>query len=112
MRTLESRLNGSHIVLNLSKNISSSITTILLGGTVNDGLAYVFMGRNLLHGNRCRDIVHSCRYLKLGIIKISTHREFFSTLRKVDSPRRGQGVVKTGFVRIFRSRNHAVSKMR
>lgn len=104
MTRLGTRLNSSGIVLNLSNNISSDMTTILLGGTVNGGLAYVFMSRNVLEGGRFHSMVRSCGYLNLGIVNISTSRGFFTSLTNIASPRRGHGVVNHSFMRIFGTR--------
>lgn len=99
------------MILNLDNNISSSMTTILLGETVNGGLAYVFMSRNVLHGGRFGGIVGSCRYLNLGIVNISTDRRFFTRLTNMARPRNGHGVVNGNFVSIFSMRTRGVGSM-
>lgn len=98
-------------MLKLDKKISSSMTTILLGETVNGGLAYVFISRNVLHGGRFGGIVRSCRYLNLGIVNISTDRGFFSRLRNIARPRHGHGVVNGKFVSMFSRRTRGLGSI-
>lgn len=78
---------------------------MLLRGTVNSRLAYVFISRNLLHGNRNSRIVRDLMNgFNLGVVHISTGGHFVSGLTNIDSPRRGHGVVNGRFICIFSSR--------
>lgn len=111
MTRLGTRLKGSGMMLKLDNKMSSSITTMLLGGTVNGGLAYVFMSRNVLHGGRFGGMLRSCRYLKLGMVKISTDRGFFDRLTNIRRPRGGHGVVNGNFVSMFSRRTRGVGSI-
>lgn len=108
MTRLGRRLNSSGMILKLDNNISSSMTTMLLGGTVKGGLAYVFMSRKVLHGGRFGGMLRSCRYLNLGIVNMSTDRGFFSRLTNMARPRHGHGVVNGKFVSMFSRRTRGV----
>ncbi len=106
------RMNSGGILLTLSNNMSSSIITTLLVGTVNGRLIYIRMGRNLVHGSRSRGIVGLFgSRVSTGLVCISTASEFLSLLTNITSPREGHGVVNTRFVGIFTSRTEGLGSV-
>lgn len=98
-------MNSRGILYTLSNNISSSITTILIRGTVKSGLAYMFMSRKFLQRNRTRRIMSAfAGGFGVGLVRGSTSRRFLSLLGNIARPRGGHGAVNTRFVRAFRRR--------
>lgn len=105
-------MNSGGMLLTLSKNMSDSMMTTLLLGTVNGGLIYMRIGRKLVHGNRSRTMVRIFGgRLGTGLVCISTASQFLDGLRGMTSPRRGHGVVNNRFVHIFRRRTHGLGKV-
>lgn len=102
MGDLHRGVKSGGIVLNLSNNISSSITTKLLSHTINGRLAYIFISRKLVHGGRNSFIRGAFASLfSVGFIHMGYRSRFVGTLGKMSSPRRGEGVVNARFCGIF-----------
>lgn len=105
-------MNSGGMLLTLSNKISDSIITTLLLGTVNSGLIYMRIGRNLVHGKRSRSIIRMFDgRLGTGLVCLSIASHFLSGLTNIRSPRRGHGVVNDRFVHMFRRRTHGLSNV-
>lgn len=106
VQRIQTEINSGHILLTLSNKMSSSALTFLLRRTVNSRLAYVFVSRNFVHGNRPRHLIGLFRRrFRVPMRRVGTQRQFLGIIGNVASPRRGHGHVNRRFVHIFRRRS-------